>query len=218
MADTLTGHSATGAIDLYRAASSPRLMNIDGTSTTADLRLVNIAYHNEATSGDNRAVYARHYFEGTGGGGETLRAYSDIVGVVCGTVHGAHISLGMGESTTGGAITGLGVAMRATLGLPDVALASGGTYAAIMPEIYSFGANSDAGAVTELSYIRCVNDGNASGIADVDDDAYLLVVTGGTTGSGNLVVASTTEANYAYSVRCKLNGTDAYMMFASASG
>jgi hypothetical protein len=175
-------------------------------------------YDSGATSGDNRGEYLRVYYTGAGGGGDCLRVYADVVGVAAANVFGAHISAGFGESTTGGSVTGLGVACRATLGLPDVAMAAGGTYAAIMPEIYSFGAAADAGAVTELSFIRCVNDGNAAGIADVDDDAFLLVYTGGATAGGNVVEESATEGNYAYSARCKLNGVTCYMMFASAVG
>jgi len=163
-----------------------------GTSTvpivcdTADTKFLQIYTDSGATSGDNRSIYNRFYITGTGGGGESLRSYTDIVGVVAGTAHGAHISLGMGESTTGGAVTGLGVAMRATLGLPDVALASGGTYSAVQAEIYSFGASSDAGAVTTLSYFRVVNDGNSAGKATVDDDAFLFDLSGFTSGSAHL--------------------------------
>jgi hypothetical protein len=187
-------------------------------NSSPDINFAEFRCETAATSGDNRGIYNRLYFTGAGGGGESLRSYSDVVGVAVGTVHGAHLSLGFGESTTKGNATGLAAAVRATLGLPDAAMASGGTYCAIMPEIYSFGDNSDAGAVTELSFIRCVNGGNSNGIGDVDDDAFLLVYTGGSTNSGNVIEASTTETNYAYSARCKLNGTTAYLMFASAAG
>jgi hypothetical protein len=124
----------------------------------------------------------------------------------------------MGESTTGGAITGLGVAVRATLGLPDVALAAGGTYAAIMPEIFAFGDASDPAAVTELSFIRCVDGGDATGRQAIDDKAYLLVIDGVAEGAGNMIVASATEANYVSAARCKINGVEKWLMFASASG
>jgi hypothetical protein len=187
-------------------------------SVTADERFLNLLNTTSATSGDNRGIYNRLYFTGTGGGGESLRSYSDVVGVVLGTAHGAHISLGFGESTTGGAVTGLGVAVRATLGLPNVALAANGTYAAIMPEIYAFGASSSPAAVTELSFIRCIAGGDATGRGAIDDKAYLLVIEGIAEGSGNMVVASATEANYASAARCKINGVEKWLMFASASG
>ncbi len=195
-----------------------------GTSTTrvkitsADKNFIGFWMENAATSGDNRGVYLRFYLSGAGGGGECLRAYTEVAGVTAGTAHGAHISLGFGESTTGAKVTGLAVAMRATLGLPDVAMGSGGTYAAIMPEIYSFGAASDPTAMTQLSFIRCVAGGNATGIGLVDDKAYLLVIDGVTEGSGNMVVASATEANYASAARCLINGVEKWLMFASASG
>jgi len=148
------------------------------SSSTADTKVISIYADITATSGDNRSIYNRLYLKGTGGGGESLRSYTEITGVVVGTAHGAHLSLGMGESTTGGAVTGLGAAVRCTLGLPSVALASGGTYTALMAEIYSFGTSSDAGAVTELSFLRVVNDGHTNGKATVQDDAFFFVLDG----------------------------------------
>jgi hypothetical protein len=164
-----------------------------------------------ATSGDNRGMYLRTYYTGAGGGGDALRVYADV-SVAAANVFGAHISLGLGESTTGGKVTGLGVGVRAQLGLPNVAMASGGTYAALMAEIYSFGEHSDAGAVTELSFIRVVNDGHANGIADVDDDANLLVITGGSIASGNMVQAETDETKFSHKIRCKVHDTTIYLM------
>jgi hypothetical protein len=164
-----------------------------------------------ATSGDNRGMYLRTYYTGAGGGGDALRVYADV-SVTAANVFGAHISLGLGESTTGGKVTGLGVGVRAQLGLPNVAMGSGGTYAALMAEIYSFGEHSDAGAVTELSFIRVVNDGHANGIADVDDDANLLVITGGAIASGNMVQAETDETKFSHKIRCKVHGTTMYLM------
>jgi len=134
------------------------------------------------------------------------------------TAHGAHISLGLGESTTAGYITGLGVAVRATLGLASATIHSGGTYAAIMPEIYSFGSSCQPSGVTELSFIRCVAGGDSGGRAEIDDKAYLLVLDGIAEGANNMVVASATEANYVSAARCKINGVEKWLMFASASG
>lgn len=118
----------------------------------------------------------------------------------------------------------MGVASRNTLHLADQAYTGlGGTYSATQPEIWADGATTDPAGITELSLIRCVLGGNGAGadtggVADIDDDAYLLVLDGGTTGSGNIVESSATEANYAYSLRCKINGTVMYLMAASAVG
>lgn len=187
-------------------------------TTSPDWNFAEFRLNAAATSGTARGIYSRLYMTGAGQDGESLRAYTDVVGVTLGTAHGAHISLGFGESTTGAKVTGLGVAVRATLGLPSVAMGSGGTYAAIQPEIYSFGASADPAAVTELSFIRCSNAGNATGVGKVDDKAYLIVLDGGSIASGNVVEASTTEANYAYSIRCKFAGTEMFLMAASAVG
>jgi len=175
-------------------------------------------YECSAAAGASQGIYIRQYLTGDGTlTANSLRAYTDIVGVTIGNAYGAHLSLGMGESTTLGAITGLGVAVRATLGIPSGAML-GGTYAAIMPEIFAFGDASDPAAVTELSFIRCVDGGDATGRAAIDDKAYLLVIDGVEEGAGNMVVASNTEANYVSAARCKINGVEKWLMFASASG
>jgi hypothetical protein len=181
------------------------------TSSLADIKFIQAYLESSATSGDNRGMYLRTYYTGAGGGGDALRVYADV-SVAAANVFGAHISLGLGESTVGGKVTGLGVGVRAQLGLPNVALASGGTYAALMAEIYSFGEHSDAGAVTELSFIRVVNDGHANGIADVDDDANLLVITGGAIASGNMVQAETDETKFSHKIRCKIHSSTMYLM------
>lgn len=186
-------------------------------SSTPDYKFVEFRVGSSATSGDNRAIYNRFYMTGAGGGGESLRSYTDVVGVVLGTAHGAHISLGFGESTTKGSVTGLGVAVRATLGFPDAAMASGGTYAALMPEIYCFGTSSTTvTAVTELSLIRCVLGGHSTGIGLVDHKAYFLVIAGNSVDTNHICEAATDETEYAYNLRCSIGGTDMYIMCASA--
>jgi len=211
----LTGaHFPSGITTVIAAGPLAKWGAADDKNTTAvaNTKFIQAYLESTATSGDNRGMYLRLYFAGVGGGGEALRVYTDIVGVAVGTAHGAHISLGMGESTVKGAVTGLGVAARCTLGLPDAALASGGTYAAVMAEIYSFGQHSDAGAVTELSFIRVVNDGHANGIADVDDDANLITITGGAIAGGNMVQADVDETKFSHKIRCKVHGSTMYLM------
>jgi len=170
-----------------------------------------------ATSGDNRGMYLRTYFSGAGGGGDALRIYADVSAAAA-NVFGAHISAGFGESTSGGSITGLGVGVRATLGLPNVAMASGGTYTALMAEIYSFGEHSDAGAVTELSYIRVVNDGHANGKSDVDDDAFLFSLQGFGAGTGKLVEAGTGMGTVTGTFKIKLGADTRYIPYYSSAG
>jgi len=218
----VSGATNTIAVKVHwNPDDATELVGVSGAAYTTALANTfrEYRYQCSATSGASQGIYIRQYLTGEGTlTANSLRAYTDIVGVSISNAYGAHLSLGMGESTTGGAITGLGVAVRATLGLPDVALAAGGTYAAIMPEIFAFGDASDPTAVTELSFIRCSAGGDATGIEDIDDKAYLLVIDGVTEGAGNMVVASNTEANYVSAARCKINGVEKWLMFASASG
>ena len=179
------------------------------TEDTADMKFVSLYWDNGATSGDNRGIYNKLSLTGAGGGGESLRTWTAVTDVAGGTAHGAHISLSFGTS---GSITGLGVASRNTLHMENAALPAGGTYAATQPEIYSDGASSDPAAVTELSFIRCVNGGNATGIGTVDDKAFLFTLDGGAIGSGNLMAAKTAAA-VSHTLRMKgPNGTTYWIM------
>lgn len=205
----------------FKGAASGGILGGSGTSTTptststADQKFLSYYVKSTATSGDARGIYDRLYLAGAGGSGEAARLYTTISDIAAATARGAHISLDFASS---GYITGLGAAMDATLHIPNAAMHAAGTYAAVSADINSDGASSDPTAVTELSFFRAALEGNATGVGKVDDKAYLFVLDGGTTGSGNIVEASTTEANYAYSIRCKINGVVMYLMAASAVG
>lgn len=166
-----------------------------------------------ATSGDNRLRYTRLYLDGAAAGGEALRAFT-TVRAACGTAHGAHISLNFAGTTTG-ELSGLGIAVRGTLHIPADAAWESGTLAALQAEIYSDGATSDSDGVTELSFIRVINDGNASGIADVDDDANLLSIQGCTIASGNMIAAKSSAA-VSHVARIKIGSTPYYIMLSNA--
>lgn len=211
----LTTQGANTAAVLFGMGTATTPVDI---GTTASKNFIGFWCNSSATSGDSRLMYLRLYLGGTSSAsGETARIFTTVkTGAVASSAHGAHISLSF---QTTGYCSGLGVASRNTLHIPDQASwSTGGTYAATQAEIWSDGAASDTAVVTEVSFLRCVNGGNASGIADVDDDAHLIVYDGGSTASGNVVESSTTEANYAYSIRVKMNGTVMYLMAASAVG
>lgn len=97
--------------------------------TTADQKMIAYYATTAATTGDTRLQYDKLTFTAAGSG-ETLRAFSVVSGAtaaVGGTVNGAHISLEIDGS--GGAISGAGNALRATLG--GTSASPGGTLAAI---------------------------------------------------------------------------------------
>jgi hypothetical protein len=146
------------------------------TTATADVKLVEFRCSTTATSGDNRLMYLRYSLD-NGGGGECLRA-STIVGSNLGTAHGAHFGLEFEAVAGASECSGLGVGLRGTLMIPNIASwAPTGTYAAGMFEIFSEGTNSDPAGMTELSVLRLVNSGG-SGKADVDTDAVLFSIQG----------------------------------------
>jgi hypothetical protein len=131
------------------------------STDVADTHFIDFRLENEATEGDNRGLYLRFYLSGAGGGGEAARIFATVNDVVAGTAHGAHISLNF---ATSGRVSGLGVAMRATLHIPSGGL-SAGTYAAVQAEAYADG----TGLATPETFalFRGVIDGNNTGKASV---------------------------------------------------
>lgn len=174
------------------------------TEDTADFKFISLYFDNGATSGDNRGFYNRFYLTGAGGGGESFRTYTTVSNVAGSTAHGAHISLDFAAT---GSITGLGVAGRNTLHIPDAAL-GGGTYAALQAEIYSDGASSTPATATKLSFLRFTNDGNGTGVAAVEDKAFLFEISNGTSDTGNMVYGAT--------ARVDVLGNTRYLIFSTA--
>lgn len=201
--DGATGGATAALVFGAGTSASP------ATTATADKNFLDFRTQSTATSGDARGIYNRLYLAGAGVSGESLRSFTTVNNVAAATAHGAHISLSFGAT---GTITGQGIATRSTIHLKDEALASNVTMAALQAEIYSDGANSDPGGNTKLSYLRCVNDGHADGIADVDDDANLIEIIGHTIGAGNMVVAEVDETKFSHKIRINIGGTTYYLM------
>jgi hypothetical protein len=182
-------------------------------SSIPNTRFFEMYVTNDAKSGDNRGIYLRQYLTGAGAGGEAARIYSTVQDVAAGTVHGAHISLSFGSS---GTVTGQGIAMRATLQMPNIALTSNVTMAAIEAEIYSDGSTSDPGGNTKVSAFLVVNGGNATGMADIDTDAVLFDFRGWAVTTGCMLYDNTggAPANTNGSIKIRLpSGALAYIMY-----
>jgi len=176
------------------------------TSSVADTKFFQEYVKSTATSGDNRARYSRLYLAGAGGGGEALRAFTTVQ-AACGTAHGAHISLNFAGTTTG-ELSGLGVAGRFTLHIPDDAAWEGGTLSAVQAEIWADGAASDPDGLTELSMFRAVIGGNTTGDDDIETDvAFLSISTAGGAASGAMVDSDITALTGKAGLRVKVNGS-----------
>lgn len=179
------------------------------TTPTAGKNFFEFRTESTATSGDSRGIYNRLYLAGAGVSGESLRTFTTVSDVAAATAHGAHISLDFAST---GEVTGQGIAARCTLHIPDDAGWAPGTIAAVQAEIWSDGDASDTDGVTEVSFIRVINGGNANGIADVDDDAFLIAFSGGAIGAGNVVQTEVDETKFSHKIRVKMNGTVMYLM------
>lgn len=184
-------------------------------ANAASKNFLSFYFENLATSGDNRGMYLRLYHSGAGAGGEAARIFTTVNNVAAGTAHGAHISLNFGDT---GTVTGLGVAMRATLHIANQATQAG-TMSAVQAEIWSDGATSDPSG-SLLSFFRVVNGGNATGAADVDDDAYLFELSGFTAGAAKMFAtglnAATVNAATTASLKIRIGSTTYYIPLATA--
>jgi len=180
------------------------------TTSTADKKFIEMRCSSSAASGDNRLAYYRYLMEGAGGG-ECMRA-STVINANLGTAHGAHFGIEFKAEAGGSECSGLGVGLRGTLMIPNIASwAPTGTYAAGMFEIYSEGSNSDPAGMTELSVLRLVNGGDGTGGDDVDTDAFLFSIQGFTSGSGKMVYENTTADSDA-TLRIKIGSNTYYLM------
>ena len=187
-------------------------------STTASMKFNSIYTSSAATSGDSRNTYLRHYIAGIGGSGEALRAFCTVNGVAAaGTVNGIHASLNFADAAS--TASGMGTAVRATLHIPDEATWTSGTVTALMAEVYSDGSDSDPDGVTELSFIRVVNGGDATGMADVDDDGFLLSLQGFTAGDTKLYSENTSSVGTtAGALKIKIGANTRYLAVFSSIG
>lgn len=108
---------------------------------------------NANASDTPRGIYLRHYIVGAGGG-EAARFFTTCEASIASDIDGAQISLSFGTS---GVATGLGVAVRATLQLPNRAQAQG-TVAALMAEIWLDGSTADPTGSTVCALFRGIVD------------------------------------------------------------
>lgn len=206
---TVNASHTDGATIKVGSSSTP-------ASTPIASQAASMSMHREIYGLDHTGaygVYFRSYIRTASISADNFRAFATVLDVTAATVRGAHISLNFNSS---GKITGLGVALECTLHIPNTGTQSG-TLAPLKVAIHSDGSTSDP-AGSALSYIRVDNQGDATGGADVDDDANLFDIQGHTIATGNMVAASTTEANYSHSIRIKVGGTTLYLMCASAEG
>lgn len=184
-------------------------------STPVATQVANQSMHREVYGFDHDGaygLYVRGYVRAAAVSADAARLFNTVLGVAGGTARGAHISLSFSGD---GRLTGLGAALEATLHLPDDASpAMGGTLYAVKAAIHSDGDASDPAGATTIAYLGAINQGNANGIADVDDDAVLLHIDGHTIGNGNLVEAVGTAyalSEFTHSIRIKIGGTLYYI-------
>lgn len=171
-----------------------------------------------ATSGAIEGIYTRLAFEADGAAtGEALRAFTNVNANI-GTAHGAHLSLSFEASAGGSECSGLGVAVRGTTHIPNVASwAPTGTLYAGMFELFSDGTASDPAGLTELAVLCLSNSGDATGKADVDTDAAVISIQGFTAAAGvTNAISSTSPAefdltNAALGIRVKIGSAIYYV-------
>jgi len=178
------------------------------TTAVANNCFIEFRTESTATSGDSRSLYLRHALNGAGISGEAIRAFAKVTAAAA-TCRGAHISI---DLSTAGSCSGFGAGVDAQVLLGNASYSS--TLTALNAEIYSAGASSDISGKT--SFARFVLGGNATGLANVEDEVYAISVIGGTVASGNLVEAETDETKFSHKMRVNIYGTDMWLMMANS--
>jgi len=204
------GTPATGDTDggVIKIGSSTTPASTPIATTAASMSMHREIYGLDHTG--SYGVYFRSYVRTAAISADAFRAFNTVLDVAAGTARGAHVSLSFGTS---GTITGLGAAIEATLHLPSTAGAAGTLYG-VKSAINSDAATSDPAGATTLAYFAAVNQGDATGGADVDDDVVLLDISGHTIQNGNLVEAVGTAyalSEFTHSIRIKIGGTLYYI-------
>ena len=175
-------------------SASPAIMSTVGTNA------IQFYVRHTGASGDNRLMYLRLYLQG-GAGGECLRAFT-TVNTSAGTAHGAHISLSFALTK---ALSGLGVASRNTLHLPNDTSATG-TLAATQSELFLDGTSATLGTAAVALHRYIVDGGDATAKARVKNLLSLSIPTG----AGNMretgIVAATMAAATTEAIRINIEG------------
>ena len=173
---------------LYIGTSASRL----SLGTTAGREGVRFNFTSPALSGTARGLDVRLTQTGAAGESDCLRAL-ETVSCNTTTCRGAHISLNFLATAGASECSGLGTPLETTLHIPNVASwAPTGTLAGLKVAIHSDGAASDPAGLTDLSFIRIDNQGNATGMADIDTDASIFSING-FTAAGDAVRAVSSQ-------------------------
>ena len=159
-----------------------------------------------AATGDSRAMYIRMKFAGAGGG-EAGRFYSNVsaTGVAAGgTVNGIHASLSVDTSSS---ISGLGNALRATLGAAAATRTLGGTASCLMLDS-DIGASNTVPATTNGWAFLRVSDTGSVKIPN------LMAIPAPS--NGTIFAAHTTQI-MTHSIKFIADGTAYYLMATNAA-
>jgi len=196
--------------DFYGEGIIRPLGYFEATTSTADIKMIHAIFTSSATTGTARSHYSFLTISGaTTDGGESVRGRTAVTAAVAGGVHGGHFGLEVGS---GGSLPGLGVGCRATFMIPNSTM-SGGTVYGGMSEIYAEGSSSSVSGTTAhaIHCFRCAGDTTGSATAQVALDFNGLKT--GTTGGTDMVDTSPSNVTCNLKVRCKVNGTVAWLMF-----
>ena len=161
--------------------------------TTPGREGARLNFTSPALSGTARGLDVRLTQTGAAGEADCFRSLQKVSANTT-TCRGAHISLEFLATAGASECSGLGTPLETTLHIPDVASwAPTGTLCALKVAINSDGAASDPAGLTELSFIRIDNQGNATGMEDVDTDAAIFSINGFTASADATHAVSSTR-------------------------
>lgn len=121
------------------------------------------------TSGDLRGMYMRLYLTGVGGDGEAGRFYTTVSGTAVNSAHGIHSTLSV---AAGGAISGMGAGLRATLEAAAETRTLTGALTALQVDS-NVGANNTLPARASLIRLAKAGSVDVTTFLDISDDQCL---------------------------------------------
>lgn len=219
---TLTGTPANGLVKLNPSTSTVNARTKVGSSTAYQMTAeAGVKFWemrtgtSDATADDSRGLYWWHKMTGINSSGEAGRFMLVCEGAGANSIHGIHNSISFG--TTTGDIDGFGCAQRATVMVPNRTIGTG-CVAAVQAEWYCEGAASEAAGGSK-SFLRCVIDGNATGITALQTQLLFADLDGcvvGAAGDGNVCDALAGDVAATHVVHIQVSGVDYWLLARNA--
>lgn len=165
---------------------------------------LNVIQTNAATTGVETTLSVQQTHTGVGASAEAFEAILTS-NVALGNY--ANAIFGKIDFSTSGEVTGLAGVICAEVAMPATDAPAGGEYAAFEAEFNMAGAS-----VNDRPIIVMEVNAWGAGVAEFDDHAYLFDIAGVTIDTNHFVQTETDETKFSHKIKCRVNGTEMFLM------